>query len=150
MARNRLVIEAVLVLVLVVGIVGGNFMLNRRVIGDAASRAASADTVTSVVDEDLEQYAPQRFRSATAPAARDSVSRRDNLRKLVLAKLPQATPEEIDAWCDELGDLSLSVAEGILDLKAQVGKVQPEAAQTPAESNSGSASGVVSGIRIRP
>jgi hypothetical protein len=53
---------------------------------------------------------------------------------MVIAKLPQATPEEIDAWCDELGDLSLSVAEGILDLKAQVGKAAAESAPPQVES----------------
>ena len=119
MARRDMAIQATLGLVLICGIVGGNFLLHRWVIGSAASREANAGTSSvSPSPDDLEEFAP-RSRADFVPA--DPARQRVLLRKLIAAKLPQASTEVREAWLEELSNVTLKVAEGILDLRGQVG-----------------------------
>lgn len=122
MTRRDMAIQASLVLALVCGIVGGNFLLHRWVIGSAASREANAGTSRADVPfDDLDEFAPRRRSSSMTAVSVDPVKQRESLRKLIAQKFPHATAEVRDAWLEELSDVSLSVAEGILDLRGQVG-----------------------------
>ena len=53
--------------------------------------------------------------------ANDPTTKRELLRRLISEKLPQASAEVRKAWLEELSDVSLKAAEGILDLRGQVG-----------------------------
>ena len=133
MKRREMVIQATLVLGLVCAVVGGNFVLHRWVIGNAASREASADTQpTELPQDDLDEFAPTRRAASGSVVSNDPEVQRTRLRKLIAAKLPQATDDERDAWLEQLGDVSLEVACGILDLRAQVGALPViDASATP-------------------
>lgn len=122
MTRREMTLRGALVLSLVCGIVGGNFVLHRWVIGDAASREAGAGTAggNSSLD-DLDEFAPRSRAAADVPVSSDPAAHRERLRKLIAEKLPRATPEEREAWLEELNDLSLPAAAGVLDLRGQVG-----------------------------
>lgn len=129
MTRRNMAIQATVVFGLVCGIVGGNFLLHRWVIGNTASREAGAGTnSTGVSPDDLDEFAP-RSRSASAAAlSNDPVKQRELLRKLIAEKLPLASVEERDAWLEELSDVSLKAAEGILDLREQLRNAKPPVA----------------------
>lgn len=115
-------LQATLVFTLICGIVGGNFVLHRWVIGDAASREAGASARSeNLTQEDLDEFAPPTRVTPNATVTRDPVAHREQLRKLIEEKLPQASREVRDAWLEELSDLSLRAAEGVLDLRGQVG-----------------------------
>lgn len=129
MTRRNMAIQATLIFGLVCGIVGGNFLLHRWVIGNTASREAGAGTnSTGVSPDDLDEFAP-RSRSASAAAlSNDPVKQRELLRKLIAEKLPLASVAERDAWLEELSDVSLKAAEGILDLREQLRNAKPPVA----------------------
>lgn len=129
MTRRNMAIQATVVFGLVCGIVGGNFLLHRWVIGNTASREAGAGTnSTGVSPDDLDEFAP-RSRSASAAAlSNDPVKQRELLRKLIAEKLPLASVAERDAWLEELSDVSLKAAEGILDLREQLRNAKPPVA----------------------
>ncbi|MBC7818757.1 MAG: hypothetical protein IAG10_17850 [Planctomycetaceae bacterium] len=128
MTQRTMALQGTLVLGLIVGIVGGNFVLHRWILGDAASREADAGTTpASSAPDDLDEYA--RFiRSAATPV--DPAAHRERLRKLIAEKLPNISAEEQDSWVEELSDVSLSMADGILDLRGQVGAL-PAIEDTP-------------------
>lgn len=122
MTRRDMAIQATVVLALVCGIVGGNFVLHRWVIGNAASREAGADTTKADVPlENLDEFAPRRSELSESTSPSDPAKRRELLRKLIARKLPQASAEVRDAWLEELSNVPLTTAEGILDLRRQVG-----------------------------
>ncbi len=122
MKRREMAIQATLALGLVCGIVGGNFVLHRWVIGNAASREASADTQpTELPQDDLDEFAPTSRAASGSVVSNDPEVQRTWLRKLITAKLPQATDDEREAWLEKLSDVSLEVACGILELRGQVG-----------------------------
>lgn len=122
MTRRDMAIQAALVLALICGIVGGNFLLHRWVIGNAASREAGADTTKAGVPfEDLDEFAPRSRAVSDTETASDPAKHRNLLRKLIARKLPTLSDAEREAWLEELSDVSLKVAEGILDLRGQVG-----------------------------
>lgn len=141
MTRREMALQATLVLSLICGIVGGNFVLHRWVIGDAASREAGAGTAGSDSSlDDLDEFAPRGRTIANSTLTLEPAAHREQLRKLIAEKLPRATPEEREAWLEELNDLSLPAAEGVLDLRGQVGAFpqiddnpqrQPSAASPP-------------------
>ncbi len=119
MAQRDMARQGLLVFGLIVGIVGGNFVLHRWILGNAASREADAGTaIMNPLDDDLDQYAPVRHSTATPV---DSAAHRERLRKLIAEKLPNISLGEQDAWVEELSDVALPMAEGILDLRGQVG-----------------------------
>ena len=119
MTRRDMAIQGAMGLILVCGIVGGNFLLHRWVIGSAASREANADTSpVGSLHDDLDEFAPRR-RVTIIPD--DSKTKLVLLRKLIAAKLPEASVEVREAWLQELSGVTLKVAEGILDLRGQVG-----------------------------
>ena len=119
MTRRDMAIQATLGLVLVCGIVVGNFLLHRWVIGSAASREANAGTSSaSPSHDDLDEFAPRR-RETFVPV--DPARKRVLLWKLIAARLPLASAEVREAWLEELNNETLTVAEGILDLRGQVG-----------------------------
>lgn len=122
MTRRDMALQAALVLSLVCGIVGGNFLLHRLVIGSATSREASADT-TNAVDpvENLDEFAPRSRTMSASEVSNDPAKHRDQLRKLIARKLPSLTDAEREGWVEELSNVSLMEAEGILDLRSQVG-----------------------------
>ena len=55
MTQRTMALQGTLVLRLIVGIVGGNFVLHRWMLGDATSREVDAGTVTTNSSDD---YAP--------------------------------------------------------------------------------------------
>lgn len=122
MRRRDMTIQVTLVLALVCGIVGGNFLLHRWVIGNAASREAGADTTKADAPfEDLDEFAPRSRAISETEMASDPAQHRNLLRKLVVRKLPALSSAERDGWVEELSNVSLREAEGILDLRSQVG-----------------------------
>lgn len=122
MTRRDMAIQATLALALVCGIVGGNFLLHRWVIGNASSREASADTsMAGVPIDDLDEFAPRSKATSESAAANDPVQRQTLLRKLIARKLPSLSEAEQEGWLEELSNVSLTEAEGILDLRSQVG-----------------------------
>ena len=122
MTRRDMALQGTLVLALVCGIVGGNFLLHRWVIGNAASREAGADTTKAGVPlDDLDDFAPRRGTTATLDASRDPAKHRERLRKIIARKLPTLSDAEREGWVEELSNVSLTMAEGILDLRSQVG-----------------------------
>lgn len=137
MTRRDMATQATLVLTLVCGIVGGNFLLHRWVIGNAASREAGAETVKAGVPvDDLDEFAPHIRKISESVS--DPAKHRNQLRKLIARKLPTLSDAEREGWVEELSNVSLTMAEGILDLRSQVGAfpVIDESAtprRTPAE-----------------
>ena len=122
MTRRDMAIQATAVLALVCGIVGGNFLLHRWVIGNAASREAGADTTKAGVPlEDLDEFAPRSRAVSESETANDPAKHRNLLRKLIARKLPNLSDAEREGWVEELSNVSLTMAEGILDLRSQVG-----------------------------
>ena len=122
MTRRDMAIQATLVLGLVCGIVGGNFLLHRWVVGDATSREAGAGTSSTRLErDDLDEFAPPSRATIKAAVPSDPAVHRELLRKLIAEKLPQESAEVREAWLEELGDVSRKAAEGILDLRNQVG-----------------------------
>lgn len=133
MKRREMAIQATVVLSLVCGIVGGNFVLHRWVIGNAASREAGAGTESAgVPQDDLDEFAPRSRAASGLAESNDPEMRRARLKKLIAAKLPQSTEAEREAWLEELSNVSLEVAWGILDLRGQVGAFpEIDASATP-------------------
>lgn len=119
MTQRNMARQGLLVFGLIVGIVGGNFVLHRWMLGNTTSREADADTMApSLTPDELDEFAP---RSRSVPTPVDPATHRERLRKLIAQKLPQASADELDSWVEELGDVSLPMAAGILDLRGQVG-----------------------------
>lgn len=121
MVRRETVTQASLVLALVCGIVGGNFVLHRWMLGNVASREVNAGTSLEVTTDelDLAEFAPRK----RLPMSDDAVGSEGHavqLRKLIAEKLPQATDEERIAWEEELRELSLTAAAGVLDLRERL------------------------------
>ena len=115
MTQRKMALQGTLVLGLIVGIVGGNFVLHRWMLGDATSREVDAGTATTnSSDDDLEEYRPTS-RSAAMPT--DPAVAREQLRWLIAQKCPHASVEEREGWLEELSDVPLHVAVGILDLR---------------------------------
>lgn len=127
MTRREMTLQGALVLALVCGIVGGNFLLHRWVIGSATSREASAGTP---LHDDLDEFAPSRRATSQTAASNDPAAHRELLQKLIAEKLPQASTAERETWLEELSEVSLKTAEGVLDLRHQVGAF-PEIDETP-------------------
>ena len=122
MTRRDMAIQATLALGLIFGIVGGNFVLHRWVLGNAASREAGADTSKAGVPiDDLDEFAPRSRAISESEAASDPAKHRELLRKLIARKLPTLSDADREGWVEELSNVSLTKAEGILDLRSQVG-----------------------------
>ena len=123
MTQRTMALQGTLVLGLIVGIVGGNFVLHRWMLGDATSREVDAGTATtnSSPDDDLEEYRPT---SRTTSIVADPAVVREQLRWLIAQKVPHASVEEREGWLEELGDLPLPVAVGILDLRGELEKMK--------------------------
>ncbi len=122
MTQRTMALQVTLVLGLIVGIVGGNFVLHRWMLGDATSREVDAGTATTnSSDDDLEEYRPT---SRSTSMVTDPVVVREQLRWLITQKFPHASVEEREGWLEELSDFSLPVAEGILDLRSELKKMK--------------------------
>ena len=146
MSRREMTIRGLMVLGVVVGIVAGNFVLHRWLLGNATSREADAGVApTSVAADDLAEFAPQRRRVAQVGVPTDSAARLEQLRTLIAEKLPHASVAEREAWSEELKDVSLQAAAGILDLREQVGAF-PELGSIAIPEPTSINSGVISSI----
>ncbi len=122
MTQRNVALQGTLVLGLIVGIVGGNFVLHRWMLGDATSREVDAGTATTnSSDDDLEEFRPT---GRTSTKVTDPAVLRERLRQLIALKCPHATVEEREGWVEELSDFSLPVAEGILDLRGELEKMK--------------------------
>ncbi len=122
MTQRKMALQGTLVFGLIVGIVGGNFVLHRWMLGDATSREVDAGTATTnSPSDDLEEYRPT---GRTTSNVTDPAVLRERLRQLIALKCPQATVEEREGWLEELGDLPLHVAVGILDLRGELEKMK--------------------------
>ena len=122
MTQRNVALQGTLVLGLIVGIVGGNFVLHRWMLGDATSREVDAGTATTnSSDEDLEEYRPT---SRSTSMVTDPAVLRVQLRWLIAQKFPHASVEEREGWLEELGDLPFPVAVGILDLRGELEKMK--------------------------
>lgn len=127
MTQRKMALQGTLVLGLIVGIVGGNFVLHRWMLGDATSREVDAGTATTnSSDDDLEEYRPTV--RATSKVTDPAVVR-EQLRWLIAQKFPHASVEEREGWLEELGDLPFPVAVGILDLRGELEKMKANDAQ---------------------
>lgn len=137
--RRDMALQATLVFTLICGIVGGNFVLHRWIIGDAASREAGASARSeSSSQEDLDEFAPASLVTSNSAVTRDPVAHREQLRKLIAEKLPQAPHEVREAWLEELSELSLPAAAGVLDLRGQVGafpQIDADPKRQPSDAN---------------
>lgn len=126
MTQRNVALQGILVLGLIVGIVGGNFVLHRWMLGDATSREVDAGTATTnSSDDDLEEFRPT---GRTSTKVTDPAVLRERLRQLIALKCPHATLEEREGWVEELSDFSLPVAEGILDLRGELEKMKAKEA----------------------
>ncbi len=122
MTQRKMALQGTLVLGLVVGIVGGNFVLHRWMLGDATSREVDAGTATTnSSDHDLEEFRPT---GRAISKATDPLVLREQLRWLIAQKCPHASVEEREGWLEELGDLPFPVAVGILDLRGELEKMK--------------------------
>lgn len=122
MTQRNVALQGTLVLGLIVGIVGGNFVLHRWMLGDATSREVDAGTATTnSSDDDLEEFRPT---SRATSKTTDPVVLRVQLRWLIAQKIPHASAEEREGWLEELGDLPFPVAVGILDLRGELEKMK--------------------------
>lgn len=122
MTRQQMALQGTLALALIVGIVGGNFILHRWMLGNTTSREADAGVAeTNPLPDDLAEFAPTR---RSSPKAIDPEVQRQRLRQLIVRKLPNASDQEREDWLEELGDVPLSTAEGILDLRSELEKMK--------------------------
>ena len=128
MNRRDMVFETCLALFAVTAIVIGNFLVQRWwTAGQTAQVADAAADLGSVSDapqtdrsSDAEDFFPPRplaDRSSAAKSARDL----KRLEKLIAEQLPEASPEERDVWRQQLQDLPLETAAGILETRRQIG-----------------------------
>ena len=131
MNRRDMVFHGIVALSLIVGIVGGNFALHRWMLGNTTSREADAGTVSQTSgtdinadeDADLFDLKPTRRHAPAKSASTDSIARREFLKKLIATKLPDASDEDQAAWLEKLEEVPLETAEGILDLRGELGSL---------------------------
>ena len=127
MTRRDMVFQGVVALALITGIVGGNFVLHRWMLGNSTSREADAGIVTTTqgsnlsVDDEVELFdlKPVR-REARAATQTDPAVRHELLKKLIAAKLPDASAEDRAAWLEKMEEISLETAAEILDLRSEL------------------------------
>ncbi len=146
MNRREMAFHGIVALGVIVGIVGGNFALHRWMLGNTTSREADAGTAMTVQgtdssaddNADLFDLKPTQRRGTGAATSADPAVRREQLKKLIVSKLPDASAEDQSTWLEKLEEVSLETAEGILDLRGELGSFdsQPSAetsdnAQTP-------------------
>ena len=123
MTQRKMALQGTLVFGLIVGIVGGNFVLHRWMLGDATSREVDAGIIatTNSSDDDLEEFRPT---GRSTSKVTDPAVVREQLRWLIAQKFPHASVEEREGWLEELGDLPFPVAVGILDLRGELEKMK--------------------------
>ncbi len=129
MNRRDMAFHGIVALGVIVGIVGGNFVLHRWMLGNTTSREADAGTVTTIQstdavaddDADLFDLKPARRSGTGTPTKPDQTARRELLKKLIAAKLPDVSVEERATWLEKLEEVPLEMAEGILDLRGELG-----------------------------
>ena len=132
MTRREMTIQTLLTSSLVVGIVGGNFLVQRWFFSHATSRVVDAaatdgrETESDDIDWNAPDLAPRRAASSTSTTAADqsSAARRQRLIEIIAAKRPEASAEERTAWLEQLQDVSPDTAYGILELRQQVGSLR--------------------------
>ena len=130
MTRRQMTLQTLLAFGLVVGIVGGNFLVQRWFYSHATSRVVDAaatdgrETESDDIDWNSPDLAPRRSVCSTTAADGSSATRRQRLIEIIAAKLPEASAEERTAWLEELQDLSPDAASGILELRQQVGSLR--------------------------
>ena len=139
--RRDVVFHGVVALSLIVGVVGGNFALHRWMLGNTTSREADAGTVSQTSatdinaddDADLFDLKPTRRNEPAKATNTDSTARREFLKKLIATKLPEASEEDQAAWLEKLEEVPLETAEGILDLRGELGSLStlPKAETKP-------------------
>lgn len=129
--RRDMVFHGVVALSLIVGIVGGNFALHRWMLGNTTSREADAGTASQSSatdlkaddDADLFDLKPNRRSGPAKSHNPDSAARREFLKKLISSKLADATEEDQATWLEKLEEVPLETAEGILDLRGELGSL---------------------------
>jgi hypothetical protein len=130
MTRREMTFQTLLASSLVVGIAGGNFLVQRWYFGHAASRVVDAAAIdgheaeSDDIDWNSPDLAPRRAASSTTAADESPAARRQRLIEIIAAKLPEASAEERTAWLEQLQDLSPGAASGILELRQQVGSLR--------------------------
>jgi len=116
----------------VVGIVGGNFVLHRWVLGNVTSREADAGMMTSTAATPTRELSPRealdepdfaapRRANSTIEPSHVAAARRARLIALIADTLPNASSDEQAAWFDKLQDVQPDVAADILNLRREVG-----------------------------
>ncbi len=128
MNRRDMVFETCLALFAVTAIVVGNFLVQRwwsagqtaRVADAAADLGSISDalqTDRSSGAEDFITPQPLADHSSAAKSAR-GLKRLD---KLIAEQLPEASPEEREIWREQLQNLPLETAAGILETRRELG-----------------------------
>ena len=157
MTRREMAFQGLLAVGVVIGIVGGNFVLHRWILGNAPSREADAGTTGGAVtdrrpaaeslsgsEDSLRQsishaefetsdLVPSRRVDSPEDAERITARRRQQLAVLIAEKMPQASPEDRAAWLDRLQDVELDVAAGILDLRQRLGPLDTVREKSPTD-----------------
>ena len=132
MTRREMAFQGVVAFGVVVGIVGGNFVLHRWMLGNTTSRevVAGATTITAATPTgessprgtlDEPDFAAPRRAVSPIETSQVAAARRVRLIALIADKLPNASSEEQAAWFDQLQDVEPDFAAGILNLRQQFG-----------------------------
>ena len=124
MSRRDAALQGTLVFGLILGIVGGNFALHRWIMGSASSREADAGVTNhDPLLDDLAEFAPNGSPAATIV---DPAAHRARLKWLIDQMMPSASADEVENLMDELADVPLPVAEGVLDLRRELDKLKAQ------------------------
>ena len=127
MNRRDIVFETCLTLLAVTAIVVGNFLVQRWwsagqtvQVADAAADLGSVAGAPRPDCSDAENFIPPRP-LVDRPSAAKSARGLERLEKLIAEQLPEASPEEREVWRQQLQDLPLETAAGILETRRQLG-----------------------------
>lgn len=141
MQAREMKFQGLVALGVVVGIVGGNFVMHRWMLGNATSRPADAgihsgdseatprnvnnrNVNNSENEIDFSDLAPRRRDATSVKDAANRPARRESLAQRISQKFPDMPADEQAAWVDELESVSLETADGILELRRQVGSLR--------------------------
>ena len=138
MASRDMGFHGVIALGVVVGIVSGNFVLHRWMLGNATSRPVSADTNRNRVEpashdaeqsseaNDLPELPPLQKELSPEQVAQRKAANRERLAKVIAEKFPSMSADQQQAWLEQLDDVAPDVAAGILELRSQIGPLDSE------------------------
>lgn len=138
MASREMGFHGVVALGVVVGIVSGNFVLHRWMLGNATSRPVNADTSQNRIEpashhaeqspeaSDLPEFPPFQKELSPEQIAQRKAANRERLAKVIAEKFPAMSADQQQAWLEQLDDVAPDVAAGILELRSQLGSLDAD------------------------